>query len=47
VIPGFCQDVEKICALLVESPNLRFLTLVDGTTRLSLNVGMELPIYAA
>jgi len=53
VISGFCREVEEIYALLGcyaaynDNSLLDFLTLEDGSDRLSRNVGKQLPLYAA
>jgi len=45
VVSGFHGVVDKICALLRNYA--RFLTLEEGTGKLSRNVGKQLPLYTA
>jgi hypothetical protein len=48
MMSGFHRDVYEICALLgFFFFFLDFLTLEDGTDRLSRNISKELPLYAA
>jgi len=43
MVSGFHRAVDEICAL--HRNYARFLTLEDGTDKLSQNVGKELPLY--
>ena len=54
MIPGFCREVDKKCTLLryyaVSNGNsiilFGFLTLEDGTNRMSRNIGKELTLLS-